>query len=169
MQLFEKIDRASGILQKSIVFIGGTITILIIGAQVIFRYFLELSIGWYSDLVNIFYMWTLFIAFSYTQRLDRHVSFKALINKLGEGILKKRLEIFKVFCWVALSVFFIFYGGKQVLLDMSSHRVTSYYEFPYFLINAAIPVSGLFIFYTSVLRLFKICSKSAIALVEGKS
>lgn len=169
MGILENIDGVLGKIQKYVVLTGGTVTILIILAQVIFRYVLKLSMGWYSDLIIIFYMWSLFTAFAYTQRLNRHVSFSAVADRMSPGTLKTSVDVLKLLSWLGLALFFIIYGIKMVQLDIASHRVTSYFELPYSLINASVPVCGIFISYTSALRLWNMFASRAMAPAqEGK-
>jgi TRAP-type C4-dicarboxylate transport system permease small subunit len=85
--------------------------VLVLLLQVFFRYVLHSPLEWYLEIVEISYMWALFMGISIAFKTGSHIQFIFLFNKLGP----KPQRTIALACQVLSLVFFIlmiYYGFR---------------------------------------------------------
>lgn len=80
--------------------------------QVFFRYVLKSSLAWYTELIKIVFLWSLFLAFTIALKSGDHITFKFLYDRLP-GTVQKWLSLVCQFLALGFFIFMIWGGFKQ--------------------------------------------------------
>jgi len=118
----------------SFIFVG------VILMQVFFRYVLQSPIEWYLEVVEISYMWALFMGITIAYKTGSHIQFIFLFKTLGPG-----LQRIVAFCCQLLSLsFFLF----MIIAGFKFFQFSKAYVMPTIEISQqwkflCVPISGL--------------------------
>jgi TRAP-type C4-dicarboxylate transport system permease small subunit len=107
----ETTSRYADRVARSICFPAAVIFVVVIIFQVFFRYVLQSPIEWYLEVVEISYMWSLFMGISIAFKTGSHVQFIFLFNKLGPKI-QRTLAFICQFLAFLFFLFMIIFGFK---------------------------------------------------------
>ncbi len=96
--------------------------VVIIVAQVVFRYFLKISLAWATELAGVSLVWITFLGATLATLDESNINFNGFIDKLHgvpKFILKTVCNLFVLFmCYVLIR-----YGYKSVLIGINSNMV----------------------------------------------
>lgn len=158
LRVIEKIDHVEAILERWFVLVGGTFVILLILSQVVFRYVLHMSLGWYQEILTFAYSWVILLGISYTWRKGQHIHFGALVNKLKHEQTKSIILILSPVLMLLFSIFLIWYGIEMVVLRYQMQFETTYLRIPLFIKGMIFPLCGFLVLCASVLKIIKASS-----------
>jgi len=85
---------------------------IILLLQVFFRYVLKSSLAWYTELIKIVFLWSLFLAFTIALKSGDHVTFKFLFDRLPRTV-QKWLAFVCQFLALGFFIFMVWGGFKQ--------------------------------------------------------
>jgi len=150
LKVIEKIDGALEIVERHLLYIIGGSLLSGIFVMVIFRYFLHMSLGWYSDLQTIFYMWLVMIGIAYVLRLKRHICFTVFVKQIKSDYSRTIVDIVALLPVLVFSIFQFIYGYK-IMASAYELMIRSIYLFiPWYLITSVLPLTGLLLFWHSL-------------------
>jgi TRAP-type C4-dicarboxylate transport system permease small subunit len=125
----------------------------LIFADVFCRYLLHFSIAWADEITLIFLVWYVFIALAIGVRKNVHTS----INLIMILIPSKRLERFISLFATLLTIIFgglLVYFGKE-LIEIGTYSTLASIDLPSYWEYVFIPVSGVLVVYSGLIRLFQ--------------
>gem|GEM_PF-2649192 len=123
--------------------------ISLIFIEVIFRYLIKITLGWYSEMTTILYMWLIFIGVAYTYRVNRHLSLVLFVERI-KNIKIKNFIFFISEVFVLVSSLYILYFGFIIVSEQFSRGFkTMYFGIPMYVVSFVIPISGVLILITS--------------------
>ena len=143
----ENADRAAKFIcfPMSVIFVG------VILLQVFFRYVLRSPIEWYLEIVEISYMWALFMGITVAFKSGSHIQFIFLFKTLGP----KTQRAVAVVCQFLSLVFFIFMIAAGFIFFtfskaymMPTIEISQQWKF------LCVPISGVILFSHSLELLF---------------
>ena len=124
----------------------------IVTMQVALRW-LKMSTPWAEEVALFLMVWMAFISFAIGVTENLHISIVMLFDRLPK-VVQKLLTIAIDVIILIVGVFFVYYGWKLVGMTMKSTLPAT--KWPKGTMYMMIPVSGVFVVYTSVLRLLKL-------------
>jgi len=104
-------SRYADTMAKVICFPSALTFLIVLLMQVLFRYVLKRPIEWYLEVVEITYMWALFMGISMAFKAGSHIQFQFLFNKLGAKI-QRYLSLICQFMALVFFIFMAIYGVK---------------------------------------------------------
>ncbi len=133
------IDRAVGIILRSVAILMFVALFLILAANVFFRWFPLLSMGWLDEIVQLCFAYMVFIAAAEIWRVRDHFKINWIEDKLkgtpsGE-IVRSVVDILSL-------VFFIYLTRYGWQLVVRTRELTPIFQFPRRVMYAAIPFSA---------------------------
>ena len=139
MKFFSAVDRAVGLFLRAVSVVMFVALFLILAANVFFRWFPLLSMGWLDEIVQLCFAYMVFIGAAEIWRMREHFKINWIEDKL-----KGRLagEIIRSFVDLLSLVFFIYltlYGWELVV---RTRELTPIFQFPRRVMYAAIPFSA---------------------------
>ncbi|MBO8183562.1 MAG: TRAP transporter small permease subunit [Archaeoglobus sp.] len=138
-----------GRLEEGILLVCIPFLISLIFIEVIFRYLIKITLGWYSEMTTILYMWSIFIGVSYTYRVNRHLSLVLLVERIKNFKIKNFIQLIsEIFVFVS-SLYIIYFGSIIVSEQFSRGFKTMYFGIPMYVVSLVIPISGVLILMTS--------------------
>ncbi|MBW1700144.1 MAG: TRAP transporter small permease [Deltaproteobacteria bacterium] len=150
-QIFQKTSKHADCVARIICFPGAVIFVVVILAQVFFRYVLHRPIEWYLEVVEISYMWALFMGISIAYKTGSHVQFIFLFNKLGTKI-QRYLACACQFLALLFFVFMVIYGFKFFAFSknymMPTIEISQQWKF------LCVPISGIILFIHTLELIF---------------
>lgn len=112
---------------------------VLVFSEVIFRYFLNYSLGWSEELARIFFIWISLLGAAVCVKRGQHYSF-AFFEKMMSRRSASLINIIVTFLVVVFSAIFTVYGYKSFILSFrqsfTALGVTWGWAF------AAVPISG---------------------------
>lgn len=124
-------------------------TSLLIG--VFFRYALDASLSWSSEIAILAFIWTMFLYSSALTRDFGHVRVAILLDNLSRPVAET-LE--RVIIILMLLFGYILLSTGWDFTEFTANRVSAAVRYPIWLRNAAVPVCGaLIMFHSAVLLL----------------
>ena len=124
----------------------------LIFADVFCRYLLHFSIAWADEITLIFLIWYVFIALAIGVRKNVHTS----INLIMILFPNKRLDWFATHFASFLTIIFgglLVYFGKE-LIEIGTYSTLASIDLPSYWEYVFIPVSGVLVVYSGLIRLF---------------
>ncbi len=131
-------DKLSKLL-KYITFIMLAVMVLIITAQVFFRYVVGTSLSWSEEMARFMFVWIIMLGAANGVKESYHVVITALTNRLPSG-LQKVLNIFNYILILGIGICMIYFG-MQMAMKASGHlsaamRVSTLWQY------IPVPISG---------------------------
>lgn len=115
------------------------IFVLVILLQVLFRYVLQAPIEWYLEVVEISFMWALFMGISIGYKAGSHIQFVILFDRLPP-LVQRGLAFICQGIGLAFFVFMIVYGFQFFLFSrnyfMPTIEISQQWKF------LCVPISG---------------------------
>jgi TRAP-type C4-dicarboxylate transport system permease small subunit len=158
LKVIERIDYVEALLERWFVLVVGAFVILLILSQVIFRYALHISMGWYQEILKFAYVWVILIGISYTWRKGQHIHFGALVNKVKHQRIKSIILILSPVLMLLFSIFLMWYGIETVVLRYEMQFETNYLQIPLFIEAMIFPLFGFLLLCSSVLQVIEASS-----------
>ncbi len=150
------IQRIERFLRKVLIFIvslQGLAIVILIGAEVFFRYIVGRALSWPEEVVGVLFVWFTLIGVVLLTQSGEHIEFSFLMNRFGPRV-GKVLAVF-IQCVAALfSVLMIVYGWSYAL--MFRFESTPAVGINILWLNLSLPVCGLLILFYSQLNIVKI-------------
>lgn len=126
--------------------------VLIICAQVVARQVLQTSIRWSQEVAQLLMVWMAFITCAVGVRDDKHIAIEMFYQKFPAPI-RKLLFYVNWLLIIVVGVFFTVFGYMQTASTTTSLLPST--GWPKCVMYMIIPVSGFFIIYISLLKMFK--------------
>lgn len=153
--MFEKIDNSITKFLEFIMILCLSLTVIITFLQVLFRYFIQISIPWSQEFLMICFVYSVFSGAAVLVSKNEH-----LVVDLFEKLPKKYDVLFRVVeCLVALFVLsiLVIYGSMLVSQNLVSGQTLGLLPIQRAYLYMAVPLSSLFMIYFYVRRLYKVC------------
>ena len=132
-----------------------SLTVIVTFLQVLFRYFIQISIPWSQEFLMICFVYSVFSGAAVLVSKNEH-----LVVDLFEKLPKKYDVLFRVIeCLVALFVLsiLVIYGSILVNQNLVSGQTLGLLPIQRAYLYMAVPLSSLFMIYFYVRRLYKVC------------
>lgn len=153
--MFEKIDNSITKFLEFIMILCLSLTVIVTFLQVIFRYFIQISIPWSQEFLMICFVYSVFSGAAVLVSKNEH-----LVVDLFEKLPKKYDVLFRVIeCLVALFVLsiLVIYGSMLVSQNLASGQTLGLLPIQRAYLYMAVPLSSVFMIYFYVRRLYKVC------------
>ncbi|MCK1976969.1 TRAP transporter small permease [Jeotgalicoccus huakuii] len=153
--MFEKIDDSITKFLEFIMILCLSLTVIVTFLQVLFRYFIQISIPWSQEFLMICFVYSVFSGAAVLVSKNEH-----LVVDLFEKLPKKYDVLFRVIeCLVALFVLsiLVIYGSILVNQNLVSGQTLGLLPIQRAYLYMAVPLSSLFMIYFYVRRLYKVC------------
>ena len=126
--------------------------VVVIVAQVVFRYFLTISLAWATELAGVSLVWITFLGATLATMDESNINFNGLIDRL-KGVpkfaLKTLCNVLVLFmCYIMLR-----YGYKSVIIGLNAKMVAIPTTMG--VCCSVIPISGLFMAIAVILNIVK--------------
>lgn len=108
----KEISKIADLLAKLICIPTALIFVIIIISQVFFRYVFKMPLDWYLEVVQISYMWALFMSITIAFKSGKHIQFSFLFDKFHRK-LKSIILITIYILSLCFFVFIAYYGLKS--------------------------------------------------------
>ena len=112
---------------------------LVVFIQIVFRYFLNFSLGWSDELARILFIWISLLGATVCVKRGQHFSFSVLAARLGKRN-SHILHAVATLLVISFCLFFTWYGYKSFLLSFRQNFIVL--EIPWAWAFAAVPISG---------------------------
>jgi TRAP-type transport system small permease protein len=123
MKSLERLVRALGQVELGLGIFLVLAMVVMIGVQVITRYFFDQPLAWVEELCTYAFIWTVFVGASCALRLNRHIAIEAF-QLLLSARAKQWLELF---IWLAIGLFLVLVipqGYKIMQVEARSNSVS---------------------------------------------
>lgn len=122
-----------------------SLIVMLIGANVFFRFVLSQPITWSEEISLALFVWLTFVGISAVMKRNEHVGIDYFVRKLPKGAFMW-VQRFRLFLLLAVTgVVFVYWGAK---LAIDTHwKVTPVLGVPFRLIYMALPVGGILVLY----------------------
>lgn len=143
-----------------------SLIVILIGANVFFRFVLSQPITWSEEISLALFVWLTFIGISAVMKRNEHVGIDYFVRKLPKAAFVW-VQRFRLFVLLAVTcVVFVYWGTK---LAIGTHwKVTPVLGVPFRFIYMALPVGGILALYHLVSVILR-KDRSFIYQEEGKS
>lgn len=147
-----KIIKAFRSILTTLLCIMTAMDVVIIVAQVVFRYFLKISLAWATELAGVSLVWITFLGATLATMDESNINFNGFIDKLNgvpKFLLKTACNLFILFmCYVLIR-----YGYKSMLIGVNSKMVALPTTMG--VCCSVIPISGVFMALAVALNIIK--------------
>lgn len=126
--------------------------VIVIVAQVIFRFFLHVSLAWAMELAGVSLVWITFLGATLATMDESNINFNGFIDKLN-GVPKLVLKTVCNLLVLAMCYIMVRYGYKSVLIGANSKMVALPTTMA--VCCSVIPISGVFMAFAVVLNIVK--------------
>ena len=145
-------DRIEGYLARVVNFflvIQGIGLVVLIGLEVFFRYVVGKALSWPEEVALIFFVWFTLLGIVAGVREDNHIAFSYLARKTPPLVGK----IISLSCILMIQVyaFFLIYYG-YAYAELFAFEKTSAARINLLWMNLSLPISGVLIFFFTLLR-----------------
>lgn len=139
MERFKKFyDAFEDYLTGGLLFTGLTLVMI----NVIMRYFFGKPQSLLDEFSVYFVIWGTMLGFAVALRDNHHIKVDMLFNIFSPGV-KLCISYFANAVGLAFSIFFTFYGFELVSDYITSGQRSSDSQFPLWIVNAVLPLSGI--------------------------
>lgn len=153
--MINKIDVTLTKILETIMVITLLITVIVTFMQVVFRYFLQISLPWSQEFLMLCFVYSVFSGAAYLASKNEH-----LVVDLFDD-LPKRVDSFLSIleCIIAIFVLcvFVYYGIELVQQNLDTGQTLSSLPIQRAYLYMAVPIFSLMMIYFYVRRLYKIC------------
>lgn len=139
MSFFDKLEER--------ILIGGLWALLtMVFAQVILRYFFNLTLNWIEEVARFLFLWLVWLGAGYVTRLRRHLRVEAFISILSPAA-RSKVEFMSLMIWIAFAAFLMWTGGQLTWMLLRRNQLSPVLQIPMGWAYAAVPVGvGLMLF-----------------------
>jgi TRAP-type transport system small permease protein len=154
------IERIEKLLLKAITFIlvlQGIGLVALIGLEVVFRYIIGNALSWPEEVTGIIFVWFTLFGIALVMREDEHIAFDSLMRYSSPRVVKAVM----IFSQVIISVyalFMVYYGYTYA--SMFTFEKTPAARINLLWLNLAVPLSGILLFFYSLLKMVEILKSS---------
>lgn len=153
--MIKKLDGVLSRILETIMVITLLITIIVTFLQVVFRYFLEISLPWSQEFLMIFFVYSIFSGAAYLVSTHEHLVVD-LFDKLNPKV-DMLLNIIECVIAISVLVVFTYYGYDLVQSNLATGQSLSSLPIQRAYLYMAVPVFSIFMIYFYIRRLYKIC------------
>jgi len=129
---------------------------------VVSRYLLKMTLGWYSEIVAILYLWTVAVGIAYGYVLNRHLSFEILVDKIKNIKVKKFIISISYLIVITSLLYWTYYGSVIVLQQYFKSYETVYFGLPMYIFSTIVPITGLLILITAIMNIINLFAKEGV-------
>jgi TRAP-type C4-dicarboxylate transport system permease small subunit len=130
-------NRVNGVVE-AILYLLVIALVVVVAAQVFWRYFLENSLTWSEELARFMFIWVIFLGAEVTLRKKAHIAIDSLVNSL-KGIPQLILSLLIDLIIIIFAVI-VLYSGIE-LVQATLNQYSSALHISIGLVYSAIPVS----------------------------
>jgi TRAP-type C4-dicarboxylate transport system permease small subunit len=113
---------------------------LVVFIQIIFRYFLNYSLGWTDELAKILFVWISLLGAAVCVKRAQHYSFPVLSSRLGRRG-NSLLHILVTLLVITFCIFFTWYGYKSFLQSFKQSLIVMQISWAW--VFVVVPISGI--------------------------
>lgn len=157
------IERIEKVLLKVITFIlvvQGIGLVALIGLEVFFRYIIGNALSWPEELAGITFVWFTLFGIALVMREDEHIAFDSLMRNSSPRVVKA-VMIFSQLIISGYALLMVYYGYTYA--SMFTFEETPAARINLLWLNLAVPLSGILLFFYSLLKMAEISKSSAKA------
>ncbi|GIN14111.1 hypothetical protein J26TS2_39780 [Shouchella clausii] len=143
-----------------------SLIVILIGANVFFRFVLSQPITWSEEISLALFVWLTFIGISAVMKRNEHVGIDYFVRKLPK-VAFVWVQRFRLVVLLAVTCVVFVYWGTKLAID-THWKVTPVLGVPFRFIYMALPVGGILALYHLVSVLLR-KDRSFIYQEEGKS
>ena len=140
------------------------IIVVLVTTQVILRKFFSTSLVWSEEVSLLLVVWMAFIAMAIGVAENLHISISMFFDKFPKAMQTWVARINHVLIAI-VGVIFIYYGSILAYYTRNSTLPTT--KWPSLVLYLMIPVSGIYIFYFSIIKLYRNFTGHGEAKDEG--
>ena len=126
--------------------------VVVIVAQVVFRYFLKISLAWATELAGVSLVWMTFLGATLATMDESNINFNGLIDRL-KGVPKFALKTLCNLLVLFMCYIMLRYGYKSVVIGLNAKMVALPTTMG--VCCSVIPISGLFMAIAVILNIVK--------------
>lgn len=129
------------------------IIIVLVSVQVILRKLFSLSLVWVEEVSLLLVVWMAFIAMAIGVAENLHISITLFFDRLPKAA-QRVLLVFNNVLVAGVGGIMVYYGYKLIMSTRNSTLPTT--KWPTFILYLMIPVSGAYIIYFSLIKLYRL-------------
>ena len=153
---FLKIEKKLVVIEEYVATILITATIFVSIYSILMRWFGKSTGDWVLELPINLLAWGTFIGAGAAIHYHKHVQAEIFVDRLRPGI-RKVVFIFDYILLLALSVFLLYYGTKNVIFYIhSGERLYLMFNTPTFIVRTVVPISALLWIFHFFMRLIEV-------------
>ena len=153
--MINKIDATLSKILETIMVITLLVTVIVTFIQVVFRYFLQISLPWSQEFLMLCFVYSVFSGAAYLVSKNEH-----LVVDLFDKLPKKLDGFLSILeCLIAIFVLavFVYYGFDLVQLNLDTGQTLSSLPIQRAYLYMAVPIFSIMMIYFYVRRLIKLC------------
>ncbi|GAA0433751.1 hypothetical protein GCM10008983_07910 [Lentibacillus halophilus] len=128
-------------LEEWVIASGFIFIVLLVFAQVVFRYVFNSSLGWSAELSRYVLIWLAWISVSLAIRKNAHIRVE-VVKKLFSDRFKLIIEFIVLVLWVTFSVFLAYLGFQFVKQVQLTGQTSPSIGIPMWIVYLVVPISG---------------------------
>ncbi len=140
LSTINKIDRAMGMVDKTLMVILASSATLLAFINVVARYVFNISFVWASELTTYLFIWMTLFGASYGFEVGMHMSFNALVRAFPPKICKI-ITIFSRTIVLFFLLMLTYLGIKLVQFDYMTGQVSIDLQIPFWIIYLVVPIT----------------------------
>lgn len=134
---------------------GFLIMVIFVIMQVIFRYVINVSLGWSEEVVRYGLIWMTWISTSYAIQKNSHIRVE-IVKNLFSSKIKKIIETIVIVLWFSLVLFLAIEGTKLVMTIHSTGQVSPSTQIPMWFVYLAVPIGATLMSIRLLQELYKL-------------
>lgn len=137
------------------------IAVVLIVAQIVFRYLLKSPIGWINQMCQFLYVWIVMLGLPVLFHNKAVTAFDYLSSKMSD---KAQTVLHIVVCMLSMvfAVCFIIFSW-QFMMRKGSMMIPAFRVIPYYTVYSSLPISGALLFVEMLLQFIE-----SIRILAGK-
>jgi len=128
-------------LEEWILILSFMFLVVLVFAQVFFRYVISQSLGWSEELSRYILIWIVWISACYIMRSGKHIRIEMIKNRFSESN-QKWIDALVLLLWSVFAAFLGVEGTKLVLEVQVTGQVSPSIGIPMWMVYMALPIGG---------------------------
>jgi len=128
-------------LEEWILILSFMFLVVLVFAQVFFRYVISESLGWSEELSRYMLIWIAWISACYIMRSGKHIRIETIKNKFSESV-QKWIEALVLILWSIFALFLAIEGMDLVLGIQATGQVSPSIGIPMWMVYLGLPIGG---------------------------
>lgn len=157
---FTILDLGVMTINKTIAVLGITLGVLLAFANVVLRYFFEMSITWAGELTNYLFMWSALFGAAYGFKKGIHISVTMLLEKLPPMVAKITLVGAHLFSCLYLGLM-AYFGYQLVLMLIDFGEMSIDLRIPMWIPHLVLPLAFIGAAFRAGEKVFEVAAMDA--------